>query len=164
MPCWNPFLYFLLIHSVFTLASGQEGSKPNVLVVMTDEHNLRTIGKYRELLKETEGESQAYVWGQGVEVLTQNLDSLAEDGAIFSNFYVSSPVCTMSRGSFISGTYPSTNGATGNSIAMKSDALSFAEPMRNAGYRTGYIGKVCPLYYSLYFRIMNSNDLSLMKH
>jgi arylsulfatase A-like enzyme len=155
MPSLVPCLFFLQVLSVITLASGQEGSKPNVLVVMTDEHNLRTIGKYRELLKATEGEDQAYVWGPGVEVLTQNLDSLAEDGAMFSNFYTSSPVCTMSRGSFISGTYPSTNGATGNSVAMKSDALSFAEPMRNAGYRTGYIGKVCPIYDSLYdFRKM----------
>jgi arylsulfatase A-like enzyme len=127
-----------------TIASGQDDKKPNVLIVMTDEHNLRTIGKYRELLgASSSNSSQAFIWGEDVKVPTDNIDSLAADGATFANFYTASPVCTTSRGTFFTGTYPSTNGAVGNSIAMNGDALTFAQVMNDAGYRTGYIGKVC---------------------
>ena len=45
---------------------------PNVIVIMTDEHNLRTLGCYRELMEQ----SQAEVWGPGVKVETPHLDSM----------------------------------------------------------------------------------------
>ena len=34
-------------------------SKPNLLIIHTDEHNFRTLGCYRDLMTE----DQAFVWG-----------------------------------------------------------------------------------------------------
>jgi hypothetical protein len=50
--------------------------KPNIIVIMTDEHNLKTLGCYRDLL----GDEQAYPWGPGVNMETPNMDSLASGG------------------------------------------------------------------------------------
>ena len=42
-----------------------EGPKePNLIVIMTDEQNFRTIGAYRDQL----GKDQSFPWGEGVEV------------------------------------------------------------------------------------------------
>ena len=40
-------------------AMGMAQHCPNVLVIMTDEHNFRTLGCYREQLPQ----EQAYPWG-----------------------------------------------------------------------------------------------------
>ena len=128
---------------LLTSANEESGSKPNVLVIMTDEHNLRTIGKYRELLTSSQSSSQAFVWGEDLAVDTPNIDRLADDGATFSNFYTVSPICTTSRGSFMTGSYPTTNGAIRNHVAMNDDAVTFAHILKDEGYSTGYIGKVC---------------------
>ena len=36
-------------------------------------------------------EQQAYPWGKGVKVDTPNIDRLAEEGALFTNFYTVAP-------------------------------------------------------------------------
>ena len=78
------------------------------MVILTDEHNFRTLGCYRALLPK----EQAFVWGDGVAVETPHMDSLADSGAICDRFYAASPVCTPSRAAFFSGRYPQNTGAT----------------------------------------------------
>ena len=80
---------------------------------------------------------------------TPNLDSLANNGALFSNFMTVSPACTPSRGSFLTGTYPSTHAAVRNHIPMRDDAITFAQTMKEKlGYATSYMGKVSVISYS----------------
>jgi len=124
--------------SFSVVAANDEEAPPNVLIIMTDEHNLRTLGCYRDLMVK----SQAEIWGEGVTVSTPNLDSLAKNGALFSNFMTVSPACTPSRGSFLTGTYPSTNKALRNHVPMRDDAITFAETMKEKlAYETSYMGK-----------------------
>eukprot|EP00559_Dactyliosolen_fragilissimus_P006969 CAMPEP_0184856872 /NCGR_PEP_ID=MMETSP0580-20130426/2039_1 /TAXON_ID=1118495 /ORGANISM="Dactyliosolen fragilissimus" /LENGTH=462 /DNA_ID=CAMNT_0027352133 /DNA_START=195 /DNA_END=1579 /DNA_ORIENTATION=+ len=104
---------------------------------MTDEHNLRTIGAYREIL----GEKQGYIWGKQGIVSTPNIDRLARSGTTLSNFYVSSPSCTPSRASFMTGLYPWATGATFNHLALNSNATTFANILEDNGYINSYIGK-----------------------
>ena len=116
-----------------------EKDLPNVLIIMTDEHNLRTLGCYRDLMVQSEAE----VWGEGIKVETPHLDSIAKNGALFSNFMTVSPVCTPSRASFLTGTYASTHGAVANAVPMNKDAVTFAEILKSKlGYSTSYMGKV----------------------
>ncbi len=63
------------------------GKEPNLIMVIVDEHSFRTLGCYRELLSH----DQAFIWGDGVKVDTPHLDSLAQDGALFKNFYTVAP-------------------------------------------------------------------------
>lgn len=109
---------------------------PNIVVIMTDEHNFRTLGAYRKLMNE----KQSHMWGSTV-VETPNIDWLAEQGAMATSFYSSSPVCTPARGSFFTGMYPQNNGAYTNHIPLNDNAITFAQVLKNNGYETGYIGK-----------------------
>lgn len=112
-------------------------SKPNVLIIQTDEHNFRTLGCYRDLLDE----EQAFVWGKGVKVDTPHLDRLADEGAICTSFYATSPVCTPSRASFISGLYPIATGSHRNDLPLHDGLETFATVLAKEGYATSYLGK-----------------------
>jgi arylsulfatase A len=67
--------------------------RPNIVVIVSDDQGYRDLGCFG---------SQ--------EVLTPNLDRLAADGVMLTNFYVSWPACTPSRGSLLTGRYPQRNG------------------------------------------------------
>lgn len=131
-------LYLLLSFILLANLAFAQDDKPNLIVIYTDEHNFRTIGAYRELLRR----DQAFMWGNGVEVKTPHLDSLAKEGALLTNFYVVAPLCTPSRASFMTGLYPIATGASGNNDPLDSDMTTFAEILKKKrGYMTGYMGK-----------------------
>jgi len=75
-------LLLLFTQTVVVISSDTNNKKPNLIVIMTDEHNLRTLGCYRDLMKK----KHAQIWGKGVEVSTPNIDTLARDGVLFTNF------------------------------------------------------------------------------
>ena len=131
------FLCFTLHEASVFSANINNPDKPNLLIIMTDEHNLRTLGCYRDLLSN----DQAFVWGNNVKVDTPHIDGLAKQGALFSNYYVTNPVCTPSRASFLSGLYPSDTGAWYNHQAFNKDVVTFAEVLEKYGYWTSYMGK-----------------------
>lgn len=112
-------------------------TKPNLLIIQTDEHTFKTLGCYRNLMDK----EQAFVWGEGIEVTTPNIDRIANEGAIFTSYYASSPVCTPSRASFQTGLYPIAAGAPINGMPMDPNLTSFAEILRSEGYQTNYVGK-----------------------
>jgi len=112
--------------------------KPNLIMVLVDEHSFRTLGCYRELLPY----DQAYIWGDGIAVETPNIDALAHEGALYKNFYTVAPLCTPSRASFFTGLYPQDTGATKNHEPLSEDIPTFAEVLRaDNGYYTGFLGK-----------------------
>jgi len=110
---------------------------PNLLIIQTDEHNFRTLGCYREHLSH----EQAFVWGDGNNVKTPNIDCLAEKGVLFTKFYAATPVCSPSRGSLVSGMYPQYTGVPQNNLPMNGNIITFAEVLSKAGYQTGFVGK-----------------------
>ena len=75
------------------------------------------------------------------QVRTPNLDRLADQGTRFTHAYCNSPVCTPSRGSLLTGLYPSRHGAYVNDIPIRTDLPSMGTIFRDAGYATGYVGK-----------------------
>ena len=115
----------------------EEARPPNLLVIQTDEHNFRTLGCYRATLPA----AQAFPWGEGSVVETPHLDSLARGGALCTSFYATSPVCSPSRGAFVSGRYPQNTPVVANDVPLAGDIVTFAEILRRRGYATGYAGK-----------------------
>lgn len=118
-------------------AMGMAQHCPNVLVIMTDEHNFRTLGCYREQLPQ----EQAYPWGKEVEVKTPHIDALASRGALCLNYYATHPVSGPSRGCFMTGMYPQKNGVTANNLSLRDEVVTFAETLADNGYTTAYFGK-----------------------
>ena len=117
--------------------STKKYKKPNLIIVQTDEHNFRTLSAYQKLLSE----DQAFVWGKGNNVNTPNIDKLADEGAIATSYYCSSPVCTPSRASFVTGLHPGSTGAPKNGMHISEDIPTFATILRDQGYATSYVGK-----------------------
>lgn len=132
-------LYTLIVAS-FTqdiIAQQKQSDRPNLVIIHTDEHNLRTLGAYRK----TMSEEQALMWGKEAIVTTPNIDKLAENGAICTNWYAPSPVCTPSRASMVSGLYPIATGSPVNDMPLNDEVITFAQILKNNGYATSYVGK-----------------------
>jgi len=127
---------FSVVNSERVEAQNKE-QKPNLLIIHTDEHNLRTLGCYRE----TMSDEQAFMWGGESYVETPNIDKLAEEGVLCENWYATSPVCTPSRAAMISGLYPIATGSHRNDLPLKDDLVSFAQILKDQGYATSYVGK-----------------------
>jgi len=75
------------------------------------------------------------------QVRTPHLDRLAAEGTQFTHAYANTPVCTPCRGTILTGRYPHAHRAVANDLALPDDEVTVAELLRDAGYRTGYIGK-----------------------
>jgi arylsulfatase A-like enzyme len=113
-----------------------DSRKPSLLIIHTDEHNFRTLGCYRNTLPP----EQALMWGDAV-VETPHIDWIAEHGALCTSFYATTPVCSPSRASLMSGRYPQNTPVVTNDVPLSDDVVTFAEILRRHGYVTGYAGK-----------------------
>lgn len=74
---------------------------------------------------------------------TPAIDRMAREGARFLNAFATTPLCSPSRASILTGQYAHTHGIVDNTARdAASHALpTFAIPLRRAGYRTGFFGK-----------------------
>jgi arylsulfatase A-like enzyme len=98
--------------------------KPNLIFFLPDQQRADTIACYG-----------------GVKVHAPNLNKLAAESVVFERAYVTHPVCTPSRSSLMTGTWPHVNGCTRNSVALDRRFRSFAELIEDKDYRTAYMGK-----------------------
>jgi arylsulfatase A-like enzyme len=98
--------------------------KPNLVLFLPDQQRADTIARYG-----------------GAQVHAPNLNKLASESVIFERTYVTHPVCTPSRSSLMSGTWPHTNGCTRNSVPLDRRFRVFPELMEDRDYRAAYIGK-----------------------
>lgn len=75
------------------------------------------------------------------DVKTPNIDRLANEGVHFQEAFVSYPLCTPFRGSFLTGKYAHAVGLYSNHFPIPLNHRFMPQLMRDAGYNTGYIGK-----------------------
>ncbi|MEP2777464.1 MAG: sulfatase-like hydrolase/transferase [Luteolibacter sp.] len=75
-------------------------------------------------------------------IKTPQLDAMAAAGMKFNRFYSSSPVCSPTRGSCLTGRHPFRLGIPyANTGHIKPEELTLAELLRDQGYATGHFGK-----------------------
>lgn len=98
--------------------------RPNFLFIITDQHRADHLGCY----------------GNPV-VQTPHIDGIAASGTRWDRFYVANPVCMPNRASIMTGRMCSAHGARHNGIPLSRDHTTFVELLKDAGYRTGLIGK-----------------------
>jgi len=72
---------------------------------------------------------------------TPNMDRLAREGARFVNAFSTTPLCSPSRASLLTGQYAHTNGIVDNTARPSHDLRVFPLELQRAGYRTGFFGK-----------------------
>lgn len=76
---------------------------------------------------------------------TPHLDRLARGGVRFENSYTTQAVCSPGRASLLTGLYPHQNGQFGlatHKYALYDDFPNLQGLLKNAGYRTGMLGKL----------------------
>ncbi|MBM3334518.1 sulfatase-like hydrolase/transferase, partial [Candidatus Sumerlaeota bacterium] len=110
----------------WVLAAGRSSRKPNIIVIMSDEHDPMVSGCYGDKT-----------------VRTPNLDGLAESGTVFENCYTASPLCVPARLSFTAGKYCSRIHAWNNGCRLPSDDFpSLPHILNAAGYESFLAGKM----------------------
>jgi len=106
-------------------AGSERPNHPNILVIMSDEHNASVLGCYGNTL-----------------IRTPNLDSLASRGIVFESCYCNSPLCVPSRLSFTAGKYASRVGAWNNNCRLPADSPSLPRLLNAVGYESFLCGKM----------------------
>jgi len=76
-------------------------------------------------------------------VTVPNIQRIARDGARFTNAFVTTPLCSPSRASILTGQYAHKHRITDNTDRSKRshELLTFPRLLRDAGYETAFIGK-----------------------
>jgi arylsulfatase A-like enzyme len=109
-----------------TLAAAAD--KPHVIYLLADDLGWRDVGFH------------------GGEAKTPNLDRLAEAGAALNAFYVQ-PYSSQTRAAALTGRYPMRYGlqtlsiGRASSYGLPAEERTLAQQLKDAGYRTGYVGE-----------------------
>ncbi|CAG7623113.1 Ulvan-active sulfatase [Paenibacillus solanacearum] len=102
----------------------KRNTQPNVIVFFTDQQRWDTTGAHGNPLG-----------------LTPNFDRMAATGTHLYHSFTCQPVCGPARSALQTGLYPTTTGCFRNSIPLPEGTKTLAHYFREAGYKTGYIGK-----------------------
>jgi arylsulfatase A-like enzyme len=76
-------------------------------------------------------------------IKTPHIDRIAKEGALFRNAFMTTPLCSPSRASFLTGQYAHTHGITDNvdRSAASHRLVTFPAFLHRSGYETAFIGK-----------------------
>ncbi len=102
----------------------EEGAMPNIVLMMGDDHGW----------EETGYNGHPYLH-------TPVLDEMAVTGLRLDRFYAGAPVCSPTRGSFLTGRHPNRYGTFSANWSTRPEEISVAHVLHEAGYYCGHFGK-----------------------
>ena len=122
--------YILItIYLIIIMGCEKQSDLPNIIIIFTDDQGYGDVGCY------------------GAEgFVTPNIDSLAKEGILFTDFYVSQAVCSASRASLMTGSYAERVGVQGalspwNVTGLDPDRETIAKLLKRYGYTNAIFGK-----------------------
>ena len=98
--------------------------RPNILLVLSDDHSCPHVGCYGN-----------------PDIKTPNLDRFASQGIRFDRAYVACPQCVPSRAAIMTGRSPVRIAMTRFSAPLPMDVVTYPELLRKEGYYTGVAGR-----------------------
>lgn len=137
-------------------------SRPNVIVIMTDDQGYADVGPFG-----------------ATGFSTPNVDRMAQQGLIMTDWYSAAPTSTPSRAGLMTGCYPQRVGLPfvvfpRHDRGLDPSEMTLAEVFKAAGYATGCVGKwhlghlrgALPLQHGFdtYFGLPYSNDMKAIGH
>jgi len=104
-------------------------TKPNVVIIFTDDQGYRDVGCFGS-----------------PNIKTPNLDRMASEGMRFTDFYSAASICSPSRAALLTGCYPPRVGITKvlfprDNIGLNPREVTIADLLKAQGYATACIGK-----------------------
>lgn len=156
------FLVVLFLQSIAGAGADKSKSfrKPNVVIILTDDMGYGDISCYNQKNDQT-----------------PQIDKLAEEGVLCTDFYVPTPYCAPSRATILTGRFPLRHGliqnpapdAGINDVGLSNNEVTLGEIYQSAGYKTKLIGKwhlghkpeFFPVNHGFdeYYGIVYSNDM-----
>ncbi|MDO8542979.1 MAG: sulfatase [Opitutaceae bacterium] len=136
IPCHRLVFAALLLAGSLSFAAGGQVqpaalARPNVIIILTDDHGYADVGTYG---------------AKGFK--TPRLDQMASEGMRFTDFYVSTPACSGSRASLLTGCYSQRlsipavlGGGVGEKIGLNPEEKTIARMLKEQGYATSIVGK-----------------------
>ena len=113
-------LIFLLLLSISCL--GQQ--RPNIIYIMSDDHDADAISAYNKNL-----------------IATPNIDRLAKEGVLFTRNFVGNSICGPVRATLITGQHSHKNGMKDNRTRFDSSKLTMPKIFQQHDYQTALVGK-----------------------
>jgi N-acetylglucosamine-6-sulfatase len=123
------YIFLIAVFFSLNLFSQKIEKKPNFLFILVDDQPYDAVGF-----------SNRYPF-----LKTPNIDKLAKEGVNIENFFVTQSICSPSRASFLTGTYPHIHGVNQNNKHVDPDWQNYAPystHLQNSGYETAHIGKI----------------------
>ncbi len=122
----NIVLGFVVIIFLFNGCKRKEEVRPNIVFILTDDQRWDAMGCMGNK-----------------DILAPEMDKLAEEGVKFTQAFVTTPICAISRASILSGQYARRHKIDNFSTHFSDSAYQYTYPMllKKAGYRIGFIGK-----------------------
>lgn len=118
-------LFLSLFLGLSFAITGRAQEKPNIVVILSDDHAYQAISAYSNALMQT-----------------PNIDRIARDGVLFKKAYVTNSICGPSRAVLLTGKYSHKNGYKDNANShFDAGQDSFAKRLQAAGSQTAWIGK-----------------------
>ncbi|MCI0486328.1 MAG: sulfatase [Blastocatellia bacterium] len=107
-------------------SSATSASRPNIVFILIDDLRWDELG-----------------YAGHPFIKTPNIDRIAREGALFRNAFITTPLCSPSRASFLTGQYAHTHGITDNvdRSAASHNLATFPLLLHRSGYETAFIGK-----------------------
>ena len=139
--------FFLGVVGLFLIGCAGENQKVN-----TENNNEIAKPNIVYILADDLGYGDLSIYGQE-KFNTPNIDKLAKEGLLFTQHYAGSTVCAPSRATLMTGMHTGHTSIRGNRAAgwtnphnegqfpIKAEAITVAEVLKKAGYRTGAFGK-----------------------
>lgn len=126
MRLWLLLIAWLLTACPAAIAHAQADRRPNIIFVLVDDL------RWDELS----------CTGNPV-VRTPNIDRIAHEGARFRNAFANTPLCSPSRGCFLTGRHAHRHGIVDNTNRSEQShrLITFPLILQRSGYETAYIGK-----------------------
>ena len=116
----------LLLCGICCSTFGFAQSKPNIVLIVSDDHSYQTIGAYNN------GQTDA----------TPAIDKLAKEGVTFNKAFVTNSICGPSRACILTGKDSHKNGFMDNETShYNSSQQQFVNLLQQGGYQTAWIGK-----------------------
>lgn len=112
--------FFLLFISV-TCFSQQ---RPNIIYIMSDDHDSRAISAYDNTL-----------------IQTPNIDRIAREGMLFTRAFVANSICGPARATLLTGQHSHKNGMKDNRTRFDSSKMTMPKILQQNGYQTAIVGK-----------------------
>ena len=114
----------MLIFGLLFYQGAVAQQRPNIIYIMSDDHDANAISAYSSKLTST-----------------PDIDRIAREGILFTRCFVGNSICSPARATLLTGQHSHKNGVKDNFTRFDSSRITMPKILQQAGYQTALVGK-----------------------